>query len=231
MGIARAMWEQYRESYWICSLQLMALYTLNLFDWLAPSGFSVAMTGRHQYFLIFLFIYFYSWILNKYGVELINFDFVLFSFFFLFCFFLSSFFLTFFLSFFFLFSFFLFSFFLSVFLLCFFFLLLCFFLSFLFFFLLFFFLSLFLSFFSCFPAYFLSFSSSPFFFFFFFFFFFSIMHNSQNIWRIQKCSTHQMNALLSKIFLFLVRALCELRLTSYGSKHVSWWLSYTPSSV
>ena len=40
--------------------------------------------------------------------------------------------------------------------------------------------------------------------------------------------THQTNALISEIFLFLVRAACELRSMSYGPKHASWWLSYTP---
>ena len=49
--------------------------------------------------------------------------------------------------------------------------------------------------------------------FFFLSFFFSIKHNSK-VYSVYKRSTHQMNALLSKIFLFLDRAGCELRSTS-----------------
>ena len=43
-----------------------------------------------------------------------------------------------------------------------------------------------------------------------------------------KQSTDQTNALLSEIFLFLVRAACKLRLASYGPKHTSQWFSFMP---
>ena len=36
------------------------------------------------------------------------------------------------------------------------------------------------------------------------------------------------DALLSEIFLYLVRAAWELRSTRYGPKHALWWLSYMP---
>ena len=41
---------------------------------------------------------------------------------------------------------------------------------------------------------------------------------TQKVYGMYEQSAHQMNTLLSKIFLFLVRAACELRL-SYGPKH------------
>ena len=51
----------------------------------------------------------------------------------------------------------------------------------------------------------------------FFLSFFSIKHNSKSIYTAytNKQSEQQTNALLSKIFLFFVRAACELRSTSY----------------
>ena len=60
-----------------------------------------------------------------------------------------------------------------------------------------------------------------------FFFFFSLMHNSK-VYSIYVQSGHQTTALLSKIFLFLVRAACELRSASYGPKRTSHRLSCTP---
>ena len=39
---------------------------------------------------------------------------------------------------------------------------------------------------------------------------------TQNVYGVYERSTHQTNALLSEIFLFLVRASCELRSMSYG---------------
>ena len=42
---------------------------------------------------------------------------------------------------------------------------------------------------------------------------------TQKMCNIYKQSAHQTTALLSEIFLFLVRATCELRSASYGSQH------------
>ena len=50
---------------------------------------------------------------------------------------------------------------------------------------------------------------------------------TQKLYGMYGRSTHQTNVLLSAIFLFLVRAACELRPISYGPKHVSQWLSCT----
>ena len=50
-----------------------------------------------------------------------------------------------------------------------------------------------------------------------FFFFLSFPSSiTQKVYSIHEQSTHQTNALLSEIFLFLVRAACMLRSTSYG---------------
>ena len=63
----------------------------------------------------------------------------------------------------------------------------------------------------------------------FFFFFLSFpLHITQKLCGVYKRSAHQTNALLSDIFLFLVRAACELRSASYGSKHTSQSLSDKP---
>ena len=48
---------------------------------------------------------------------------------------------------------------------------------------------------------------------------------------ISKRSAHQTNALLLENLLFLVGAACELRLASYGSKHVLQSLSHMPFCV
>ena len=50
---------------------------------------------------------------------------------------------------------------------------------------------------------------------------------TQKLCRLYKRSAHQTIALLSEIFLFLVRAAYKLRSASYGSKHASQSLSYT----
>ena len=60
---------------------------------------------------------------------------------------------------------------------------------------------------------------SSFFSFFFLSFFFSLMLNSRSI-RRNEWSAHQTTALQSEIFLFFVRAECELKSMSYGPKHV-----------
>ena len=52
-------------------------------------------------------------------------------------------------------------------------------------------------------------------------------HNSKTTGHIGP-STYQMTALLSKIFIFRVRAKCEIWFASYGSKHVSQSLSIKP---
>ena len=57
-----------------------------------------------------------------------------------------------------------------------------------------------------------------------------IKHNPKSVYGVYKRSTYQMNALLSEIFRILVRAACELRLTSYGPKHASRWNS-TPATA
>ena len=51
---------------------------------------------------------------------------------------------------------------------------------------------------------------------------------AQKLYSIYKWSACQMIALLSEIFLFLVRAACELRLASYFSKHALQSPSDTP---
>ena len=51
---------------------------------------------------------------------------------------------------------------------------------------------------------------------------------NSKLYSIYEWFAHHTGALLSRIFLYLVRAACELRLVSYGSKHVSWCLSDTP---
>ena len=61
----------------------------------------------------------------------------------------------------------------------------------------------------------------------FFLSFFSFMHNSKTVWDIYEQLAHQKTALLSDIVLFWVRAACELRSASYGSKHTSRFLSGT----
>ena len=68
------------------------------------------------------------------------------------------------------------------------------------------------------------------------FFFFLVLSSfsssiTQKVYGISKRSAHQMNALLSEIFLILVRAACELRSMSYGPKHTSRFLSCTPFCV
>ena len=55
------------------------------------------------------------------------------------------------------------------------------------------------------------------------FFFFLLLSSfpsniTQKVYSVYKRSTDQANALLSVIFLLLVRAACELRFTSYGPK-------------
>ena len=49
---------------------------------------------------------------------------------------------------------------------------------------------------------------------------------TQKVYSVYERSAHQTNAILSKIFLFLVRAVCELRATSYVPKRTSRWFSY-----
>ena len=44
---------------------------------------------------------------------------------------------------------------------------------------------------------------------------------NQEVKGVYEQSAYQMTALLSEIFLFLVRAACELRSASYGSKRVT----------
>ena len=44
---------------------------------------------------------------------------------------------------------------------------------------------------------------------------------TQKVYSVYGWSTHQMNVLLSEIFLFLVRAACEPRSTRYGPKRVA----------
>ena len=50
---------------------------------------------------------------------------------------------------------------------------------------------------------------------------------SQKLCYIYKQSAHQTTALLSEIRLFFARAVCKLRLASYGRKYTSRCLSYT----
>ena len=50
---------------------------------------------------------------------------------------------------------------------------------------------------------------------------------TQKLCGVYERSAHQTNV-PSEIFLFFVRAACELRSTSYGPKHASRWLSCTP---
>ena len=56
-------------------------------------------------------------------------------------------------------------------------------------------------------------------------FFFLFPCTTQKLYGQYERSAHQTTALVSEIFLFLVRAACKLRLMSYGSKHASWSLS------
>ena len=51
---------------------------------------------------------------------------------------------------------------------------------------------------------------------------------TQKVYGTYKRSICQTTALLSEIFLFLVRAACELKSMSYCPKHASQWLSYMP---
>ena len=61
-----------------------------------------------------------------------------------------------------------------------------------------------------------------------FFFSFCI---TPKVYGVFERSTHQMTALLSKIFLLLVRATCELRSMSYVPKHILQWLCHMPFCV
>ena len=58
-------------------------------------------------------------------------------------------------------------------------------------------------------------------------FFFSLTHNPKTLWHVSVNCTPT-TALLSEIFLFSVRAACEVRSASYVYKHTSQSLSYTP---
>ena len=65
------------------------------------------------------------------------------------------------------------------------------------------------------------------------FFFFVLLSScsssiTQKVYNVHERFTHQMNALLSEIFLFLVRVACELRSLSYNPKQASRWLFCTP---
>ena len=51
---------------------------------------------------------------------------------------------------------------------------------------------------------------------------------SQKVYCVYERSARQTNALLSEIFLFLVRAAYELRSMNYGPKHMARWLFYAP---
>ena len=65
---------------------------------------------------------------------------------------------------------------------------------------------------------------------FFLSFFFFLMHNSK-VCNISERSANQMTALLSEIYLFLVRAACKLKSVSYGSKYTLRTFFYMPFCV
>ena len=57
---------------------------------------------------------------------------------------------------------------------------------------------------------------------------FFLWYITQKVYGIHEQSAYQMTALLSEIFLFLVRVARKLRMVSYGSEHTLWPLFYTP---